>query len=327
MSGAAPGRAPAETITVHADDADGRRRNRLEVYGRRWAAAQGVPVPQVIEAAEDGSRFVGRRIRALPSEGRAYVDAALESAALIAAGAAPRPPAPATTWRHPDRRRTAVRAVQLAAAGISPVRFAAARAAANRLPSAVPSHFDFHTGNVLLSAAAPGPAAAGTDAAAFVIDFEYLRMGPAHADALRLLTTVPRAEDAEYGLDLLLRTAPAREWPGIAAQLRWLALRPLAEFITAEDPQDPHRVARARRRWALGRAWAQDIERAHGLASRRAGAAHPSPPRRTAVPSWAVAVDALPAGGSPRGRRPHGDLPGAFSPPYPHAHAPEGGCP
>lgn len=315
MSGAAPGRVPAETITVHADDADGRRRNRLEVYGRRWAAAQGVPVPQVIEAAEDGSRLVGRRIRALPPEGRAYVDAALESAALIAAGAAPRPPEPATTWRHPDRRRTALRAVQLAVAGISPVCFAAARGAANRLPSPVPSHFDFHTGNVLLSAAA-----ADTDAAAFVIDFEYLRMGPVHADALRLLTTVPREEDAEYGLDLLLRAAPAREWPGIAAQLRWLALRPLAEFVTAEDPQEPRRVARARRRWALGRAWVRDIERAHGLASRRAGAAHPSRPIRTAVPSWAVAVDALPISGSPRGRRSHGDLPEVFPPP----HAPEG---
>lgn len=259
-------------IVVRANDANGRRRNRLEVYGRQWAADQDVPVPRVIDHEDDGSRMVTERVRALAPAGTAYVDAALESARRIEEGAPPRPIEPATTWRHPNRWRTPVRALQLASAGISPVLFVQARRKAAALPSVVPSHFDYHPGNVL-HAAAGAPAAT-------IIDFEYLRMGPRHADAIRLFTTLESHADAAYGVDRLLRRTSRAEWPGISTQLRWLALRPLAELITVENGPPRALLMRARERWRLAQQWVQEIDRGYRQPIHRP----PAPPVTGSLP-------------------------------------------
>lgn len=241
-------------IVVRADDANGRRRNRLEVYGRAWAAEQGVPVPRVIDHDPAGAWLVTERARSLPRTGTEYVEVAMESARRIARGEPPSPGEPATTWRHPNRWRTPVRAVQLAAAGVSPLLFVHARHAAAQLPSVVPSHFDYHPGNVFHTKA-------GGDLPATIIDFEYLRMGPRHADAIRFITTLASHEDASFGVDWLLHRTPRGERPGIAVQLRWLALRPLAELITVESGPSPALLQRAQERWRLAQAWVAEIER------------------------------------------------------------------
>lgn len=244
-----------KVIIVRANDANGRQRNRLEVYGREWAAGQGVPVPRVVDHDPNGSWMVTERVQTLPPTGADYVDIAMESAQRIEAGEPPRPVEPATTWRHPNRWRTPLRAFQLASAGISPLLFIHARRSAAALPSVVPSHFDYHPGNVLHSSAdAP---------AATIIDFEYLRMGPRYADAIRLFTTLESHADAAYGVDWLLQRTPRSEWPGISAQLRWLALRPLAELITVESGPPRALLMRARERWRLAQQWVQEIDRAY----------------------------------------------------------------
>lgn len=244
-----------KTIVVRANDENGRRRNRLEVYGRVWAAKQGVPVPRVVDHDPDGSWLVTERAPTLPPAGADYVAIAMESAQRIEAGQEPRPLEPITTWRHPNRWRTPLRAVQLAAAGISPLLFVQARRSAAALPSVVPSHFDYHPGNVLHASA---------DAeAATIIDFEYLRMGPRYADAIRLFTTLESHADAAYGVDWLLQRTPRSEWPGIAVQLRWLALRPLAELITVENGPPRALLMRARERWRLAQQWVKEIDRGY----------------------------------------------------------------
>jgi hypothetical protein len=259
-----------DVIVVHADDADDRRRNRLEVYGRRWAAAQGVPVPRIIDHAPDGSLLISEHVRSRPAEGAEYIEAALEIAARIAGGPPPRPPEATTSWRNPNRRATAQRAVELLVAGISPATFVHARRAASDLPSDLPSHRDFHVHNVLLAEARSAPGGQ----LATVIDFEYLGLAPRHGDAIRLLTTVGAHADAAHGLDLLLRRTARTGWPALAVQLRWLGLRQLAELVTADDVPAPER-ARAQQRWHLARTWAREIERTHRGSSPRTSAPRP----------------------------------------------------
>ncbi|MEZ5086856.1 MAG: phosphotransferase [Tessaracoccus sp.] len=255
----------SQVIVVHADDPNGKRRNRLEVYGRRWAATQGVPVPRVIDHDPEGRWLVSERAHGYAPKGPEYLDAALESANRIAAGTPPRPQEVATTWRHPHRWKAPLRALQLAAGGVSPATFIAARRAVAALPPEVPSHCDFHIGNVLFTRRR----ADGIVQAATIIDFEYLRMGPRHADAIRLFTTVESHQDAAHGVDVLLRGTTANHWPAIAVQLRWLALRPLAELLTVEGGPDPELLSRARERWRLAQQWVRDIERAQRTPVRR----------------------------------------------------------
>lgn len=246
-----------DVIVERAEDADARRRNRLEVYGRRWAAEQGVPVPRIIDYDEAGSWLVSERAHFRPAEGPDYIEAALESAERIAAGSRPDPPGIVTGWRNPRRWASVLRGLKLSASGVSPHTFLAARRAASELPIVVPSHGDFHVHNVL--DIEPGPD--GSCTAATVIDFEYLQLGSQDADAVRLLSTVESHADAAYGVDLLVRKASRREWPTIAVQLRWLGLRQWAEVITGPDDMEPERP-RASERWKLTRKWAQEIERA-----------------------------------------------------------------
>lgn len=244
-----------DVIVERAEHADARRRNRLEVYGRQWAAQQGVPVPRIIDYDADGSWLVSERAHFRPAAGPEYIEAALESAERIAAGSHPRPPGIATGWRNPRRWASVLRGLKLSASGVSPYSFLAARRAASALPTVVPSHGDFHVHNVLDIEPEPET----RDTAATVIDFEYLQLGSQHADAVRLLSTVESHADAAYGIDLLVSRAPRREWPTIAVQLRWLGLRQWAEVITGPDDMEPERP-RASQRWKLTRRWAQEIE-------------------------------------------------------------------
>lgn len=261
-----------DSIAVEAADAEGRRRNRLEYFGRVWAAEQGVRVPRILEFREDGSHLVSERIVPGSPVGRGYIDAAFASAERIAAGRAPEMRETPSTWRHPDRWAAPRRAARLLAAGISPVLFFSSRRAVLRLPRTVPSHSDYYYNNVIVPEAEHAVSGAVTVEPAYVIDFERLQMGPAHGDVIRLITTVPQVEDAEYGLERILRTAPSRDWAAIADLLRWHSLRPWTEFVTSTIEPDFHELLRARRRWAWGRLWADDIRTTHALAVRRASA-------------------------------------------------------
>lgn len=245
-----------DVIVVRAEDADDQRRNRLEVYGRRWAAEQGVPVPRIIDHKPDGSLLVSEHVRSRPAEGTEYIEAALDIAARITAASPPKLPEATTSWRNPNRRATVQRGLELLVAGISPATFLHARRAAADLPPDSPSHRDFHVHNVLLTEARPGV----EDPIISVIDFEYLGFAPRHADAIRLITTVGSHVDAAHGLDLLLRGTARHGWPAFAVQLRWLGLRQLAELVTADDVPATER-ARAQERWLLSRRWVREIER------------------------------------------------------------------
>jgi len=251
-----------DVIVVRAASTEERRRNRLEVYGRRWAAAQGVPVPRVLDHSPDGGLLVSEHVCARPAEGAEYIEAALDVGARIAAGSPPRLPEATTSWRNPNRRATAQRALKLLAAGISPATFVQARRAASELPSDTPSHRDFHVHNVLLTDVRSVHDAPPVS----VIDFEYLGFAPRHADAIRLITTVGSPVDAEHGVDLLLRRTPRPEWPALAVQLHWLGLRQFAELVTADDEPASERD-RARKRWHQARRWVREIERTHRTTS------------------------------------------------------------
>ena len=229
-------------------------------------------MPRIIDFSTDGSWMLSERAYFAEPSGHEYVDMAFESAERIASAVHPAPPDAITTWRNPDRKGTLKRAFKLAFAGISPLLFIRARSAAAQLPDEVPCHFDFHTGNVLHTEPRPGDMIA----AATIIDFEYLRMGPRHADKLRLITTLKSHADAAYGLDLLLQQTPKDQWSTIVIQLRWLALRPLAELIAADRKIDPALIKNARERWRLAQQWIKEINNARERADLPALSIDPS---------------------------------------------------
>lgn len=255
-SGPVPAESSSDVLVVRAEGPQGRRRNLLEVYGRQWAAEQGVPVPRVIDHDPDGAWLVGERIHPGLPAGSEYLELAFEAARRIEEGAEPHPPLAPTTWRNPNRRRTVMRAAKLARGGVSPSVFIRARKAAAELPREVPSHCDFHIGNVLL----PGPSSPHSGDAAVVIDFEYLCMGPRYADVIRLITTLVSHDDAVDAFEMLAQRSSRAEWHSIAIQLRWLGLRPLAELLATTQRSDHSKIVHARERWILARQWATEIE-------------------------------------------------------------------
>lgn len=232
-------------------DDEGRRRNRLEVHGRAWAEQHGIRVPRIVAHDPDGAWLVSEDAAGGDPTGHEFVDAALDVADRIAA-ADPLTSAEApSSWRA-SRRGTARRAARIWRAGITPYRFVDERRQAQALPPEVPVHGDLYEGNVLYTGHGP----------ATIIDWEHAGRGPRHADAIRLITTVRRSEDAEYGLERLLREAPRSSWPSITVQVRWLSLRHYVDHFAggSDDPLPAAEVDGARRRWQRAVEWADDID-------------------------------------------------------------------
>lgn len=234
------------TVTRTGHDDDSRRRNLLEMRGRDWATAHGIRTPSTVDADRDGSLLVSEYVPALSSSGANYVEAALTLAGMVSAAPEPSFGISASGWRAP-RTSLPTRAARLCAAGVDPVVFVRARRRVARIPSQVTVHGDFHVGNVLNLG----------DGVVCLLDFEHAGRGPRHADALRLVTTLERTSDAEYGLELLLRAATRDDRGTIADQLEWLALRHLADLVTGRVSRS--RVDAAHARWHLARHWARDI--------------------------------------------------------------------
>ncbi|PKW26712.1 phosphotransferase [Phycicoccus duodecadis] len=199
----------------------GRRLVRLEVDGRRWATAAGVPVPAVHGAAPDGSWLVGARAPGTSCRGAEAVGAALDAADRIAACPAPLPAEAPSTWRA-DRRTLAVRVVRSVAGGLPIPRFRAARAAAAGLADRVPGHGDLYRRNVL---------ADGADV--LVIDWEFLGGHPRWTDHVRLWSTLTDPADRAVALRRIEGSVPTSGHPHVAVLVRHLTLRLLAENLAS----------------------------------------------------------------------------------------------
>lgn len=232
-------------------DEEGRRRNRLEVQGRAWALEHGVLVPRVVAHEPGGAWLVSEDLASGPTTGTDFVDAALDVADRITAAPPMRSSEAPSSWRA-SRRGLSRRVARIWRAGITPARFVRERRRAHDLPQEVAVHGDLYEGNVLF---------AGSGAAA-VIDWEHAGMGPRHADALRLITTLRRPEDADHGLERILRGAPRSSWPAISTQVRWLALRHYVDHFAGdtEDEVAPEDLTDARCRWQQAVGWADDLD-------------------------------------------------------------------
>lgn len=211
-------------VDVAASEA-GRRLVRLEVEGRRWAEAAGVPVPTVHAAAPDGSWLVGARAPGVSCRGAEAVGAALEAADRIAACAAPLPAEPPSTWRA-DRRTLAVRVARSVVGGLPLLRFRAARAEAAALADRGPGHGDLYRRNVL---------AAGPDVR--VIDWEFLGDHPRWTDHVRLWSTLTDPADRATALGRIEASVPTAQHPHLAVLVRHLTLRLLAENLASPQRQ------------------------------------------------------------------------------------------
>ncbi len=218
----------AVVVDVAADE-EGRRLVLLEVRGRAWARAHGVPVPDVLAADPGGGWLVGRRVPPATPSGTGYVAAAVAAARRVEAAPPPRGGPPASAWRAPRRTRAVRAARLLREPAVDLTTFRRVRAAALALPRTATAHGDFYFRNVL---AAPADDA-GRGVGVAVVDWEHLAPAPPRTDLLRLWTTTKddadRAAVLEAALAGLDRSALA-----VASVLgHWLALRLLAENVTA----------------------------------------------------------------------------------------------
>lgn len=236
-------------VRVGLDD-DGRRRNRLEVRGRQWAASHGIQVPHTMAHDPGGAWLVTQNLTSLPQEGEDFVDAGLDVAARIGAMTPLTADEEISGWKAP-LWSAGRRAILLARAGISPQEFFRVRGRALELPATHASHGDLHDGNILYD----------NVTGATVIDWEHTGTGPEYADALRLVTTLEIDADADYAFEAVMRDAPQAAWPAIGAQLRWLALRHLADHCTTPEPIPEPRMAALHRRWKHSGEWARQLQR------------------------------------------------------------------
>lgn len=223
-----------------ASDPVGRGRIRLERARSTWAREHGIPTPQVVAAAEDGSWLVVERVPDDPPEGELYVKGAL--AAALAFAEAPAPPArllQGSTSRRPARRTLPVRLARMLRWGVDLREFSAVRRGALRLPSDTTSHRDFTVGNVLFDAA---------NGRVHVMDLEFMGLAPRGMDALTLWCGLDVREDRDAVVDALLTGAGRRERARLALLHRWLALRTLADRAIAPHwLREPHRIRESAR--------------------------------------------------------------------------------
>lgn len=216
-------------------DDRGRRLNLLEVHGRTWARARGLPTPDVLAHDGAGRWLLARQLDIQPASGHDYVHAASALAARIAGSSPPRGGPPPTSWRAP-RRTIVLRAARMRAAGMSLTSFRAVRRAASALPTGPVAHNDYTYRNVLHLAAG----------GLCLVDWEYLGPAPRYTDELRLWTTLRREDDRQLLMELLLRRADKGQRSHIGLLSLWLSLRLRAENVAAPRPdRDPADAAHA----------------------------------------------------------------------------------
>ena len=224
-----------------------RRSLALEEARLRWAASQGIPVPEVVELT--GDWLITRRVSRAEQAGPAFVAGVIEAARRVAAAAPPPPellsPADAGRPGLPTRLYRVARM----AGGPVPVRlFWKARRAAAGLPRDTLSHGDFIRSNL------PFDARAGR---VYLVDWERLGYAPAQTDLLTLWPHLPAAEDRQMVLDEALRRSEDRR--ALGTLHRWLTVRALARLTAGPRRGWDHRVgevaARVREADANASAW------------------------------------------------------------------------
>lgn len=231
-----------------ARSADGRRLVALEVAGRRWAGHAGVVVPAVLAVDDDGAWMVSERAGGTSCRGPAAVRAGLEAADRIAACDVPLPELPSSAWTG-DRRTFAARVLRSVAGGLPVRRFRDARAAAAGLTALGPGHGDLYRRNVLADGGRVS-----------VIDWEFLGTHPRWTDHVRLWSTLTDPEDRAVAVAHLDAAVPVAEHPHLAALVRHLTLRLLAENLAAPRRQrDADDLAHARTMVGEGEALARRL--------------------------------------------------------------------
>jgi len=164
---------------------DTRSRAEIDCESRllRWAAGQGIAVPDVVESRE--AMLVVRRAPDHPQVGARFGEAAVETA-LRVAGAEP----PAVLPRSHDAvnesgvgRLTQLlkRVRDMRRASVDVRRFTRLRSEISALPRDTLCHGDFHVRNLLYDS---------ERGAVAVVDWEHLRWGPRGTDLARLWPTV-----------------------------------------------------------------------------------------------------------------------------------------
>lgn len=214
---------------------EGNDRILVEIEGRAWAQRHGIAVPTVRDRHPTGHWFVADLVETAQPRGAAYVNAALDVADRISQLEPPQLPVMAATWRG-ERRTLLVRLARAVPAGLPMRQFLGSRRAAAALTDSACSHGDFYPRNVL---AAPD--------GVVLVDFEYVGSAPRYTDHLRLWSTLRDPADREAVWQRLLAGGPHHR-EHIETLARWLALRLLAENLSAPAPQrDPEDLAHARR--------------------------------------------------------------------------------
>lgn len=211
----------AEVLVDVATSEHGRRLVGLEVEGRSWAHAAGVPVPAVHAVGPGGGWMVGERADGVSCRGSGAVLAALDAADRVAACSAARPAIAPSTWSG-DRRTLPVRVARSVVGGLPLRRFREARAAAYALTDVVSGHGDLYRRNVI---------ADGDDIR--VIDWEFLGAHPRWSDHVRLWSTLTDPADRAVAVGHLEDVVPAAGHHHLAVLVRHLTLRLLAENVAA----------------------------------------------------------------------------------------------
>lgn len=224
---------PVVVLDVAVDE-PGRRRNRQEVAGRRWAHEAGVHVPEVLAADQAGGWLLGRYAQPIGVVNEGLLLEAVQVARLIADGPA-LSGLSGRTWRA-SRRSAPVRAVQLVRARLPVRAFVGARAAAAALPRDAIAHGDFHLGNLLT---------AGGRLAC--VDWEFLGPAPVGTDLLRLWATLEDPQLRDLVRELLFSQVPSAGHPNLAVLARWIAIRSLAEAASEPDGFERARALRRAR--------------------------------------------------------------------------------
>lgn len=211
----------ADVLVDVATSEHGRRLVGLEVEGRAWARAAGVPVPAVHAVGPGGGWMVGARAHGVSCRGPGAVRAALDAADRIAACSTPRPALAPSTWSG-DRRTLPVRVARSVVGGLPLRRFREARAAAHGLTDLVSGHGDLYRRNVI---------ADGDDIR--IIDWEFLDAHPRWSDHVRLWSTLTDPADRAVAIGHLEDVVPVDGHRHLAVLVRHLTLRLLAENVAA----------------------------------------------------------------------------------------------
>jgi hypothetical protein len=221
-----------------------RSRIREEAARLRWAARQGIPVPEVRELADDWL-VTDRAVDDKATGGRAYVEAAIEAARAISSAPEPPPTVRGPVAAHGGGRRAgAERLYRIVRSPLSSREFRRVRAAASRLPRDTLAHGDFVLHNILYDRARQSVT---------VIDWEYLTYAPPQFDLLMLWARLVKADDRALVLEAALRATGDRA--ALGTLHRWLSIRLLADLVTKFPPKRwqrdriaaaVHRVAEAR---------------------------------------------------------------------------------